>query len=338
LPAPVPLAVCVAAGLFNLGQGVLRPTLPLYLQLVFAASYRMVTLIPMVFGAGKWIASLPTGYLLDRLGRRPLMTSGLLLIAVCDIASAMTSAYGVFLGLRALGGVGWAMFGTVATVTMVDRPAARQRGQAVSLLLMSETLGLLVGSAAGGWLYQGFGVASPFVFEAACMLVAALAVGPWASPAAPRPAVQREQRDWHLLGAALRTPGVLLMGLTNAVLIAIQTGVLVFLFPLYLANRGGLSPETVGVVVSLGVVGRLLALWIGGRISDRWGRLRVLIPGVLAYAALLGSVTFLTHPAALGFWSLAIGGSGASWPLSRQPSSAIRLHHPCREWPSAGCA
>ena len=59
------------------------------------------------------------------------------------------------------------------------------------------------------------------------------------------------------------------MGLTNAVLIALQTGVLVFLFPLYLANRGGLSPETVGVVVSLGVVGRLLALWIGGRISDR---------------------------------------------------------------------
>lgn len=115
------------------------------------------------------------------------MTSGLLLIAVCDIASAMTSTYGIFLGLRALGGVGWAMFGTVATVTMVDRPAAGQRGQAVSLLLMSETLGLLLGSAAGGWLYQGVGVASPFVFEAACMLVAALAVGRWASPTVPRP-------------------------------------------------------------------------------------------------------------------------------------------------------
>jgi MFS family permease len=129
----VRIAVCLAAGLFNLGQGVLRPTLPLYLQVVFGASYRMVTLIPTVFGAGKWVASLPTGYLVDRWGRRRLMTSGLLLIAVCDLASAMTTAYGVFLGLRALGGVGWAMFGTVATVTMVDRPAARQRGQTVSL-------------------------------------------------------------------------------------------------------------------------------------------------------------------------------------------------------------
>lgn len=309
-PAPASLAICVAAGLFNLGQGVLRPTLPLYLQLTFAASYRMVTLIPMVFGAGKWIASLPTGFLLDRVGRRSLLTSGLLLIAACDVASPMTSSYDVFLGLRALGGVGWAMFGTAATVTMVDRPSARGRGQAVSLLLMAETSGLLVGSAAGGWLYQRFGVASPFVFEAVCMVLAALAVGGWALPAAPGGAVARGPRDWRPLGQALRTPGVLLMGLTSAVLIATQTGVLVFLFPLYLANRAGLGPETIGLVVSLGVVGRLLALWAGGRASDRWGRVRVLIPGVMAYAALLGSVTFLTHPTVLGLWSLSIGGVG----------------------------
>ena len=66
----VPLAVLAAAFLFNLGQGVLRPSLPLYLQGSFGANYRMVTLIPVVFGAGKWAASLPTGYLLDRRGRR----------------------------------------------------------------------------------------------------------------------------------------------------------------------------------------------------------------------------------------------------------------------------
>src|SRR5262245_18313559 len=75
-----------AALLFNLGQGVLRPTLPLYLQQVFAANYRMVTAIPTVFGAGKWIASLPTGYLLGLAGRRLLMVSGLLIIAVSDVA------------------------------------------------------------------------------------------------------------------------------------------------------------------------------------------------------------------------------------------------------------
>jgi MFS family permease len=116
----------------------------------------MVTLIPVVFGAGKWIASLPTGYLLDRFGRS-LMIWGLLLIAIIDLASIMTSSYSVFLSFRALGGVGWAMFATVATTAMVSVPAVRRRGRAVSLLLMSETAGLLLGSAVGGWLYQGVG-------------------------------------------------------------------------------------------------------------------------------------------------------------------------------------
>ena len=302
----MPVAVLAAAFLFNLGQGVLRPSLPLYLQRTFAANYRKVTLIPVVFGGGKWLASMPTGYLLDRLGR-PLMIWGLLLIASIDVASIMTSTYGVFLGFRALGGVGWAMFATVATTTMVSAPGAGRRGRAVSLLLMSETSGLLLGSAAGGWLYQGIGAPSPFVFEAACMLVAAIAVARWTSLSAPRSAVSQGSRDRRLLGTVLRTPGVVLMGVTNAVLIAIQTGVLVFLFPLYLANRGGLSPETIGVLVSLSVLGRLMALWLGGSVSDRWGRVRVLIPGLVTYAALLGSLAVLTHPVVLALWSLVIG-------------------------------
>jgi DHA1 family multidrug resistance protein-like MFS transporter len=302
----LPGSVLAAAFLFNLGQGVLRPSLPLYLQWSFTANYRMVTLIPVVFGAGKWIASLPTGYLLDRFGR-PLMVWGLLLIAVIDLASIMTSNYSIFLGFRALGGVGWAMFATVATTTTVSVPVVERRGRAVSLLLMSETAGLLLGSAVGGWLYQSVGVVSPFIFEAACMLVAAVAVGRWATLPARRSSATGGSHDWRQLRTVLRTPGVLAMGVTNAVLIAIQTGVLVFLFPLYLANRVGVGPEAVGFFISVSVLGRLLALWFGGSSSDRWGRMRVLIPGLLIYAALLGSLSALKHPVVLGFWSLAIG-------------------------------
>jgi len=97
------------------------------------------------------------------------------------------------------------------------------------------------------------------------------------------------------------------MGITNALLTAIQTGVLVFLFPLYLLKRGGLSPEAVGFLVSLGVLGRLMALWLGGNVSDRWGRTRVLIPGLLIYAILLGSMSRLTQPVVLAVCSFAIG-------------------------------
>src|SRR5713101_2062237 len=117
----------------------------------------MVTMIPVVFGAGKWIASLPTGYLQDRLGRKRMMAAGLAVMALVDIASAFTLVYVTFLAFRAVGGLGWAMFATVATTSVVGHQGAKRRGRTISLLLISETLGLLIGSTAGGLLYQNAG-------------------------------------------------------------------------------------------------------------------------------------------------------------------------------------
>jgi MFS family permease len=292
--------------MFNLGQGVLRPSLPLYLQQFFGANYRMVTVIPTVFGAGKWIANLPTGYLLDRLGRRPLMITGLAVIASSDIASALTSVYGVFLGIRGIAGIGWAMFATVATTVMVDRGA--RRGRAISRLLMAETAGILLGSIGGGWLYAGVGATSPFLFEAACMMVAAMAAGWLNLPPTPRNASSAADTDHgHRLRTVIRVPGVMLMSIINAALVAVQTGVIVFLFPLYLLERGNLPPEVVGYLVGVSVMGRLIALWLVSRLPDRWNRLPVLGLGLLGYAVVLASLPVVTHAVMLTMWSLLLG-------------------------------
>jgi MFS family permease len=316
-PRP-PFGVVVAAFLFNLGQGVLRPSLPLYLHRVFGANYRMVTLIPVVFGAGKWAASLPTGYLLDRLGRRPLMVTGLLVIAACDAASVVAPAYGAFLGARGVAGAGWAIFGTAAITTMVDRPGTR--GRAISLLLMSETLGLLLGSAGGGWLYRDVAIASPFLFEAACMLTAAVVLASRGAGIPQRAtAPPTGSPDWRLLGRVVRTPGVLPMSLTNAALTAVQTGVLVFLLPLYLAEQGRVGPVAVGYLVGLGVLGRLVALWLAGRLSDR--RERWLAPGLLGYGVALGSLVLVADLRLLGLWTFMIG-AGAGF-VAGLPTSII---------------
>jgi MFS family permease len=279
--------------------------MPLYLQQVFGVSYRMVTLIPMVFGAGKWVASLPTGLLLDRLGRRGLMAGGLVVIASCDVASLLASGYVTFLGWRALAGVGWAMFATVATTVMVDRSTAQGRGRAVSALLLSEQLGLLLGTAGGGWLYQS-SPGSPFAFEAACMLVGALAVSRWdAGPATPPTPSARIA--WRELRTARRLPALVAMSVTNGVLIAVHTGAVVFLVPLYLLNRAHVGPAAVGLLVGTSVAGRLLALWLAGGVASLPERRRALPHGLLAYAVLLGSLPWLAHPVALGVWSLALG-------------------------------
>jgi len=295
-----------AALLFNLGQGALRPTLPLYLQQVLGANYRMVTLIPAVFGAGKWLASLPTGYLLGRLGGHRLMVAGLVVIATCDVASVTTAVFELFLGIRGVGGMGWAMFGVVATTVMVDRGGPR-RGRVISLLLMSESIGLLLGSLASGWLYRRAGPASPFLLEAACMLLGAGLVG-WrlTSPGdAHLPDTTRSEppRLRHVLAGR----GVLLMSATNAAVTAVQTGALVFLFPLYLVERGQARPEVVGTLIGLGVLGRLGALWLAGSLSDRADRTLVLGIGLVGFGAAVGSVVLMSDLALLSVWSVFVG-------------------------------
>ena len=66
-------------------------------------------------------------------------------------------------------------------------------------------------------------------------------------------------------------------------------------------------PETAGLFVSLSVLGRLFALWLGAEFPDRWGC--ACDPGLLVYAALLGSVPLLTHPIPLALWCVALGGA-----------------------------
>ncbi|MGH7304318.1 MAG: MFS transporter, partial [Candidatus Rokuibacteriota bacterium] len=159
----------------------------------------------------------------------------------------------------------------------------------------------------GGWLYARAST-SPFVFEAACMMIAAMVAGCLNLPSPPRNASSVADTDHgHRFRNVVRVPGVMLMSITNAALVAVQTGVIVFLFPLYLLERGHLAPEVVGYLVGVSVGGRLLALWLVGRLPDRWNRLHVLGLGLLGYAAALASIPLVTQTLLLILWSLMLG-------------------------------
>jgi len=272
---------------------------------VFAANYRMVTLIPVVFGAGKWVANIPTGYFLDRLGRTRLMVTGLLVVAACDLASVAVTGYAAFLGVRACAGAGWAMFATVATTALVS--GERGRGRAISRFLLAETLGLLLGSAGGGWIYAHGGRPAPFFFEAGCMVAAAAAAGWTRPPPAARPAVAGHAAGRGPLRTVLRQPGFGLLCVTGAAIAGIQTGVLVFLLPLYLVERGGVSPEAVGSLIALSVLGRLGGLWLAGGVATREARVSALALGLLGFGASLGTLVLVTDPWLFGAWMLLLG-------------------------------
>jgi MFS family permease len=97
------------------------------------------------------------------------------------------------------------------------------------------------------------------------------------------------------------------MSVTNAAVTAVQTGALVFLFPLYLVERGQARPEVVGTLIGLGVLGRLGALWLAGTLSDRGDRALVLGIGLVGFGTAVGSVVLVSDLALLAVWSVLVG-------------------------------
>lgn len=114
-------------------------------------------------------------------------------------------------------------------------------------------------------------------------------------------------------------------------------GALLPLLPLYVRHRGG-SDVIVGAVMAAYFAGAFVFQYGAGRLSDRLGRLPVLVGGVLAYA--LGSLLFLLPgPAALDVVFRGLQGAGAgaamvaalamiahAMPLSHRGRAAGRLY------------
>lgn len=119
------------------------------------------------------------------------------------------------------------------------------------------------------------------------------------------------------VGAAARGGGPLpaaAVGLVRTLSLAVflqwaGAGALLPLLPLYVRHRGG-SDVIVGAVMAAYFAGAFVFQYGAGRLSDRLGRLPVLVGGVLAYA--LGSLLFLLPgPAALDVVFRGLQGAGA---------------------------
>src|SRR5215208_4712348 len=89
------LSLYLPATMLALGHSMVAPVIP-----VLAKSYdvplSIASLVFVAISAGAALATFPTGYLIDRVGRRPVLLSGPILMAV---ASFMTPFSGSFVEL-----------------------------------------------------------------------------------------------------------------------------------------------------------------------------------------------------------------------------------------------
>lgn len=132
------------------------------------------------------ISTLVWGPLSDRLGRRTVVISTLLLYLLASIGCALAGDYGSFLFFRLLQGVA-AGGGLAAGRTMLrDVHSPQDAQRALSRVMMLFALAPAVAPVIGGWLHDAFGWHSVFYFLALYSVLVLVLILLWVPETLPR--------------------------------------------------------------------------------------------------------------------------------------------------------
>lgn len=278
--------------LFWLNLQSLFPVLPLYVASLGGtpADNGLTTLA----AAGTAVLSrMFIGALADRVGRRPVMVIGGVISIIAPILYTVAHTIPVVLIGSALRGIGIAAFTTGFQALLADLAPPERRGEVLGWGGNSMALAALVGPLAGDWItmHQGF----PMAFGAAalagalCALASVMIREPSreARRAISTPPLQGLQETLALRNVRAGIAAVSPMGMAF--------GAMVTFWPL-VAQQYQL--KTIGAFYSVYALGQLAVQTLAGRLSDRIGRGRVMLPGMLLTGLAFASIPLAQSDAA----------------------------------------
>ncbi len=221
-------SVTALAGIYSLrmlGLFLILPVFALYAEHLDGVTPTLIGLALGAYGLTMALLQIPFGMLSDRIGRKPVITAGLLVFAVGSvIAASAHGIWGVIIG-RALQGSGAIAAAMMALLADLTREEVRTKATAMigMSIGMSFTLSLILGP----WLDAAIGVNGIF------WLTAVLAIGAVVvlHTVIPNPRHSVIHRDAETipaqLGAALRNVELLRLDFGILVLHAIMTAMFI---------------------------------------------------------------------------------------------------------------
>jgi MFS family permease len=322
LPAEVLVLVAVAFCV-ALGFGIVAPALPVFAKsfdvTVFAASA-----VISVFALVRLVSAPPAGWLVNRLGERAVLATGLAIVAGSSLFAGLSQTYLQLLLLRGVGGLGSAMF-TVSAFSLLLRVSAPEvRGRASGAFQGGFLLGGVAGPAVGG-LVTGISIRLPFfvyaVTLAAATVVTLVMLRGTTLRDKERAASGHEPEESITLGAALANRSYL-----TALAVNLGNGFTVFglrtsLVPLFVVESLGAEPAITGYGLLASAAVQALLLLPAGRIADTRGRRPALVLGTAI--TLLGMIALAFSGTTLTFLlSMAVLGAGVAF-LGSAPAAVV---------------
>ena len=299
-------ALWVAQLLTIMGFSMRTPFLPFFLEDIGATSFSSQALWAGVINAGGAVVMAITapiwGIVADRYGRRLMVLRAMFIASLTVSLMSFAQSPWHLLGLRFVEG---GFTGTVAaSTTLVASTTPRhRRGFALGLMQTAIFSGASAGPLIGGVLADQIGYRPTFIAAGLLILLGAFIVFTQVeerferpSPATPGSAAGPSTRSLIFGAAMLAMVGV--MFALRAGNSAIQP-----IMPLYVEDLAGSSSIATLAGLTLGIAGLTSALSaiVLGRMADRIGHRRILIP-----AAFLTAVLYLPMAAAQAPWQLIV--------------------------------
>lgn len=274
-------------------------------------SYAQVGFVSMCYSLAGSLSQPPFGWLGDRRGSRPMAVVGVAVIAVTVGVMRFVDNYIVLLVLAILAGLGSGAFHPQGAMLAAQTPAA-QRGSAASIFMLGGNSGYAFGPLFGAAV---FGLAGSYMPET-------LAVLGFAQAALIFWLLAERQRQFNngtntkVMAATVMAPLAVILPLTLVIFFRSWTSAAVAIYVPQVFKAFGYSNGEAGAVLSAVLFPLAIGGLIGGTLSDRIGRRRVLIVSTAISAPAFWMLFQSTGLAAFVWAAVAGAAIGASVPVT----------------------
>ncbi|MCJ7489196.1 MAG: MFS transporter [Thermoplasmata archaeon] len=280
----------------SLGFGLLGPLMPTFREILDMSEAELGAAYSL-FAFAFVFALPPAGLLADKVGRKRMIASGVLLFGVTTYALVLITEPYQFALLRILEGIGAAMVTPAAFALTLDIVPEGKRGVAMGAEGTAQLLGGLAGPALGGLIAGEIGFYVPFYLAAVLAVVCAVIVSFIREPDVHHPEDERITMTtmfsaWRRNAAEKRA----LIPLTaRGLVMGIVQGLWALGLIMFWEDKLDMSHTEVGIAMSLGMVTMAIGTIPFGVMSDKYGRKRFIIMGGAIMAGGLIPMAFVSE-------------------------------------------
>jgi len=279
------LSLYIPAFILALGTGIALPAVPVYAK-SFDVGFGVASLVIVMHLAGRALSSIPTGFVIDRFGRRAVILAGPVLTALASFLMATAGSFNEVLIYRFLGG--WAIgMWTMGRVTMVADSGGSSRGRQITAMFSMDNAGNLVGPVIGGVIASMWDIRTPFIVHG---VLALLAIIPSFKIIRELPTqlagAKKKSLDDSVNGQPVWRQFLvfnILILFVSYMFVSLTRGTLAGgALNIYAVYHYGIDAATVGGMAALVAAVGIPVTISAGHIMDRFGRKATIVPGFAA--------------------------------------------------------